>query len=72
VSEFHIGVIKGIVEGRGFCFLSAPKAGDRDVFCHYSEFKKAGLAEPEKGEAYEYQIQVTEKGPQAIHIRPVM
>jgi cold shock CspA family protein len=37
-----------------------------------SEFERAGLRKPVVGERFEYEIQMTAKGPQAINIAPVM
>jgi cold shock protein len=71
VSE--IGTIKTVTD-RGFCFIR-PDVNDgrsKDIFAHMSEFEKAGLRKPEVGERFEYEIQMTPKGPQAINIAPVM
>jgi CspA family cold shock protein len=69
---YTTGVVKSIVDGRGFCFLSPPQEGGKDVFCHFSEFKKAGLRDPQKGETYEFEIEMSPKGPQAVNIRAVL
>jgi cold shock CspA family protein len=53
-------------------FLSAPDGGRKDVFCHIGEFEKAGLSAPERGEEYRFEIQMTDKGPQAIRIVAVL
>jgi cold shock protein len=72
VSEVFIGKVKAVVKGRGFCFLSPPEQGQKDIFCHFRQFEAAGLRAPEKGEEYEYQIEQTSKGPQAFNIKPVL
>ena len=72
MSEIYTGVVKSVVEGRGFCFLSPPEEGSKDIFAHFRQWESAGLRAPEKGETYEYQIEMTPKGPQAFNIRPVM
>jgi cold shock protein len=72
VSEIYTGVVKAVVADRGFLFLSAPDGARKDVFCHISEFEKSGLRAPEKGESYQFEIQMTPKGPQAINIEAVL
>jgi cold shock CspA family protein len=71
VSEVYRGVVKAVVE-RGFCFLSPPPGYGKDIFGHFRQWESAGLRTPEKGEEYYYQIEQTEKGPQAHSIRPVL
>jgi CspA family cold shock protein len=69
----HIGTIKAVNE-RGFAFLRPDhnNLGPKDVFVHLSEFKRAGLREPEIGERYEFEVQMSPKGPQAVDVRPVL
>jgi cold shock protein len=68
----YIGTVKAVVADRGFFFLSAPDGSRKDIFCHFSEFEKAGLRVPERGESYQFEIQMTEKGPQAINLAAVL
>ena len=70
--KIYTGTVKAVVADRGVLFLSAPDGGRKDVFCHFSEIEKAGLREPERGEEYRFEIQMTEKGPQAINIVAVL
>jgi CspA family cold shock protein len=73
MSELYIGTVKSIVKDRGFMFLSPPSPGQKDIFAHISAFEKAGLRPPQQvGEQYEYRIEQTARGPQAIDLRPVM
>jgi CspA family cold shock protein len=68
----YIGTVKAVVADRGFLFLSAPDGGRKDIFCHISEFEKSGVRDPERGEQYQFEIQMTEKGPQAVNIVAVL
>ena len=42
------------------------------MFCHFRQFEVAHLKAPEKGDEYEYQIEMTPKGPQAFNIKSVL
>jgi CspA family cold shock protein len=56
---------------KGFLFLSPPDNG-KDVWCHFSEFEKARIKRPEKGERIQYQIKMIEKGRQAVNVEAVL
>jgi CspA family cold shock protein len=72
VSESETGTVKNIVSGRGFAFIAADRGG-KDVFVHYSEFQRAGLREPEVGDRYEFQIEMSRKNqPQATNLKAVV
>jgi cold shock CspA family protein len=50
------GTIK-TVNDRGFCFISADHG--IDLFSHFKDFEKAGLAEPKIGARYSFIIEPT-------------
>jgi cold shock protein len=66
VSEF--GTVK-FVSDRGFLFL-IPDHGGKDIFGHISDFERAGLRVPLQGERYEYEMEMTPKGPKAVNLVP--
>jgi cold shock CspA family protein len=39
VSEIYTGVVKSVLQDRGFCFLSPPQGGSKDIFCHFRQFE---------------------------------
>jgi cold shock protein len=68
----EVGTVKA-VNSRGFAFIRPDhNNGGKDIFAHYREFERAGLREPEVGDRFEFTIKMTEKGPQAEDIKPVM
>jgi cold shock protein len=71
VSE--IGTVKAVNE-RGFCFLRPDhdNFGKKDIFCHMSEFERAGLRPPQVGQRYEFEVQMSPKGPQAVNVEAVL
>jgi cold shock protein len=66
----EFGIVRTVVTHRGFLFLT-PDYGGKDVFCHFSEVEKAGLNKPEVGDRLSYEIKSTDRGPQAINLKPL-
>jgi cold shock CspA family protein len=61
------GTIKTVNPARGFCFIAADEG--IDLFSHYKDFLKAGLAEPKIGGRYSFIIEPTGKGPRAVDLQ---
>ena len=70
MSEVYNGTVKFVSE-RGFLFL-VPDGSGPDIFAHVSDFERASLRKPEQGERFEFEIQMTPKGPKAVNPVPVM
>ena len=63
------GVIKKIVKGRGFGFITSDDGGD-DVFFHRSRLApKVFFEDLREGEEVEFQVRPGEKGPQAFDLK---
>jgi CspA family cold shock protein len=67
-----IGTVK-TVNDRGFFHIRPDNhTGGRDIFCHMTEIERAGLRHPEVGDRFEFEIEMTPKGAQAINIVAVL
>jgi cold shock CspA family protein len=64
------GFVK-VVNERGFCFLTLEQphvSGKTDVFCHFSEFERAGLRHPNVGDRYSFEIRASDRGINATNL----
>ncbi len=61
------GTVKWFNASKGYGFI-APENGGKDVFVHYSEIRMEGYAVLEEGEAVEFAIEDSPKGPQAVNV----
>jgi CspA family cold shock protein len=64
------GVVKWFDTRKGFGFIKGSEDG-QDVFVHYSSIDAEGFRRLKDGDTVEYELVVSEKGPQAHHIRRV-
>ncbi len=62
----YSGTVKWFDGKKGFGFIER-EDGD-DVFAHYSAIKEDGFKNLEEGQEVEFEIEETERGPQATDI----
>jgi CspA family cold shock protein len=65
------GTVKWFSRVKGFGFIS-PDEGERDVFVHYSAIIGEGYRNLEEGQRVEYNLEQTDKGPQATQVTAVV
>jgi CspA family cold shock protein len=62
----HKGQIKKLIRERGFGFIS--DSDGREVFFHQSGLKEAKFDSLNEGQAVEFEVETSQKGPRAINI----
>lgn len=67
VREYSSGVITHVNHARGFFFIE--NGGGRDVFAHVHDLAAAFVPRP--GQAVEFEVTRSPKGPKALAIRPL-
>ena len=65
VREYSTGVVKHVLNERGFFFID--NGSERDVFAHMRNLATTFFPNP--GQAVEFEVQSSPKGPQALAIR---
>ena len=60
------GTVKWFNNQKGYGFISDEQG--KDVFVHYSGLKMDGFKSLEEGQAVEYDVVNSEKGPQAMNV----
>ena len=63
------GTVKWFNESKGFGFLAKEDGGD--VFVHFSEIEGEGFKTLVEGDAVEFEVTDSPKGPKAAHVRKV-
>ncbi len=63
------GTVKWFNEAKGFGFLAKEDGGD--VFVHFSEIEGEGFKTLAEGDAVEFEVVDSPKGPKAAHVRKV-
>ena len=61
------GTVKWFDEKKGYGFITAPDGGP-DIFVHYSGIQGEGFKTLKEGEAVEFNMVVSEKGPKAENV----
>ncbi len=61
------GTVKWFNEVKGFGFLTTDEG--QDIFVHYSSIVGEGFKTLQEGEAVEFEITETPKGPQAVDVK---
>jgi cold shock CspA family protein len=62
------GVVKWFDVKKGFGFIQGPEEG-KDVFVHYSSIEGDGFRSLRDGESVEYELEDSDRGPQARNVR---
>ena len=65
-----LGKVKWFNDQKGFGFIT-PDAGGKDLFVHYSEVQASGFKSLQEGQAVEYTVAESDKGPKATAVKPV-
>lgn len=65
----HTGKIKKIVQDRGFGFIT--DTDGREVFFHRSGITEAQFETLSEGQAVEFEVESSPKGPRAVSVRLV-
>jgi CspA family cold shock protein len=67
VIERENGTVKWFDDGRGYGFISRD-AGE-DVFVHYSSIEGEGRRSLAEGQAVEFEVEQSAKGPRAVRVK---
>lgn len=62
------GTVKWFDSKKGFGFINGSEEG-KDIFVHYTHIEGEGFRSLKDGEAVEFELVQSEKGPQAHHVR---
>lgn len=62
------GTVKWFNSGKGYGFIT-PVDGGKDIFVHASKLA-AGVEKLSENEAVEFEVRSSDKGPQAVNVRP--
>lgn len=60
------GTVKWFDPKKGYGFIQCP--GEEDIFVHYSSIRQRGFKTLDDGEEVEFEIFVSERGPQAMNV----
>ncbi len=61
--------VKWFNNAKGFGFIE--QAGKEDIFIHYSKIEKEGYKTLKEGQLVEFDLVKTDKGYQAVNIKPI-
>ena len=61
------GTVKWFNDAKGFGFIT-PQDGAKDCFVHYSAIQGSGFRTLVEGDAVEYDLVLSEKGPAAANV----
>jgi CspA family cold shock protein len=66
--ERNVGTVKWFSRVKGYGFI-APDNQEEEIFVHFSGIEGEGFRNLEKGQRVSFQVEQTEKGPQATSVR---
>jgi cold shock protein len=64
------GTVKWFSDDKGFGFVTPDEAG-KDLFVHHSGIAGDGFKSLAEGTKVEFDAEATDRGPQAVNVRPV-
>ncbi|HHY90156.1 MAG TPA: cold-shock protein [Clostridiales bacterium] len=62
------GTVKWFNPEKGFGFIE--KEDGEDIFVHFSSIQMEGYKSLKEGQRVEFDIETSERGPQAVNVRP--
>ncbi len=63
------GKVKWFNDQKGFGFIT-PDEGEKDLFVHQSEIQMDGFRTLKEGQAVQFEIAESDKGPKASNVKP--
>ena len=69
MSDAKQGTVKWFNDSKGFGFI-APSDGGKDLFVHMSNIKMDGFKTLKDGQAVEFEVGSSDKGPVAENVTP--
>lgn len=70
-ADRKFGTVKWFSRIKGYGFI-APDDQEQEIFVHFSGIEGEGYRNLEKGQRVSFQVEETEKGPQAVNVRDQM
>jgi CspA family cold shock protein len=67
--EMAVGTVKWFNDQKGFGFIEREEG--KDVFVHYSAIVGDGYRSLEEGQSVQFDIEETDKGPQAVNVQVI-
>ncbi len=67
-SERFSGTVKWFNAEKGYGFIA--RADGEDVFVHQSSIQTAGYRTLQEGQAVQFEIEQSDKGPKAVNVTP--
>jgi CspA family cold shock protein len=62
------GTVKWFNDQKGFGFIT-PEDGSKDLFVHHSSIQASGFKSLAEGQAVEFDVEQSEKGPRAANVK---